>query len=160
MSYHYMEFLSLPCHTSLSIVREALPTWRWHWTIFWTSYVQLSKKYKHHVLLEHHKLPEVQIITQSCRHHPEAYTAIVEVLQLQYSQPHQLAQSEIAAILTAPDINIDSQGFQSFSLWVHLLVSILVLLEGPTQANRPATHAGQQERDPPGRQVAFQPTLE
>ncbi|KAK7912857.1 hypothetical protein WMY93_013068 [Mugilogobius chulae] len=95
-------------------------------------YVQLSEKYKFHVLLEHLKLPEAQMIAQSCRHHPEPYTAAMQALQLQYGQPHQLAQSEIAAILTSPDIKIgDSISFQSFSLKVHLLVSMLASLEGP-----------------------------
>ena len=95
-------------------------------------YIQLSEKYKYHVLLEHLKLPEAQMIAQSCRHHAEPYTATMQALQLQYGQPHQLAQSEIAAMLTAPDIRpSDSQAFQTFSLQVHLLVSMLESLEGP-----------------------------
>lgn len=92
----------------------------------------LTEKYKYHVLLEHLKLPEAQMIGQSCRHHPYPYSAAMQALQLQYGQPHQLAQSEIAAILTSPDVKAnDARSFQSFSLQVHLLVSMLLSLEGP-----------------------------
>lgn len=95
-------------------------------------YPELSEKYKYHVLLEHLKLPEAQMIGQSCRHHPYPYSAAMQALQLQYGQPHQLAQSEIAAILTSPDVKPnDSHSFQSFALRVHLLVSMLLSLEGP-----------------------------
>ena len=45
---------------------------------------------------------------------------------------HQLAQSEIAAILNQPDVKSgDARTFQSFALRVHLLVSMLLSLEGP-----------------------------
>lgn len=92
----------------------------------------LSEKYKYHVLLEHLKLPEAQMIGQSCRHHPNPYSATMQALQLQYAQPHQLAQSEIAAILTTSDVKPgDAHTFQSFALRVHLLVSMLLSLEGP-----------------------------
>lgn len=77
-------------------------------------------------------MPEAQMIGQSCRHHPFPYSAAMQALQLQYGQPHQLAQSEIAAILTAPEVKPnDGRSFQSFSLRVHLLVSMLLSLEGP-----------------------------
>ena len=93
---------------------------------------QLNEKYKYYVLLEHLKLPEDQMIGQSCRHHPYPYSAAMQALQLQYGQPHQLAQSEIAAILTTPDVKpSDARTFQSFALRVHLLVSMLLSLEGP-----------------------------
>ncbi|XP_028301819.1 uncharacterized protein LOC114462917 [Gouania willdenowi] len=95
-------------------------------------YPELTEKYKYHVLLEHLKLPEAQMIGQSCRHAPFPYTAAMQALQLQYGQPHQLAQSEIAAILTTPDVKSgDARTFQSFALRVHLLVSMLLSLEGP-----------------------------
>lgn len=56
----------------------------------------------------------------------------MQALQLQYGQPHQLAQSEIAAILTAPDVKSgDARTFQNFTLRVHFLVSMLLSLEGP-----------------------------
>lgn len=56
----------------------------------------------------------------------------MQVLQMQYRQPHQLAQSEIAAILNAHDIRGgDSKVFQSFALKVDLLVSMLKSLDGP-----------------------------
>ncbi|KAL7880314.1 hypothetical protein SRHO_G00025680 [Serrasalmus rhombeus] len=93
---------------------------------------ELSEKYKYHILLEHLKLPEAQMIGQSCRHHQYPYSATMHALQLQYGQPHQLAQSEIAAILTTPDVKTnDAPSFQSFALRVHLLVSMLISLEGP-----------------------------
>ncbi|XP_014876949.1 uncharacterized protein LOC106939156 [Poecilia latipinna] len=95
-------------------------------------YPDLSEKYKYHVLLEHLKLPEAQMIGQSCRHDPFPYSATMHALQLQYGQPHQLAQAEIAAIVTAPAVKSgDAQAFQSFALRVHLLVSMLLSLEGP-----------------------------
>jgi len=95
-------------------------------------YPELTEKYRYHVLLEHLKLPEAQMIGQSCRHDPFPYTAAMYALQLQYGQPHQLAQSEIAAILTTPDVRSgDARTFQSFALRVHLLVSMLLSLEGP-----------------------------
>lgn len=95
-------------------------------------HVELTEKYKYHVLLEHLKLPEAQMIGQSCRHHPYPYSATMMALQLQYGQPHQLAQSKIAAILTTPDVKPgDARTFQSFALRVHLLVSMLLSLEGP-----------------------------
>ncbi|KAL1267690.1 hypothetical protein QQF64_033053 [Cirrhinus molitorella] len=94
-------------------------------------YPELTEKYKYHVLLEHLKLPEAQMIGQSCRHHPYPYSAAMQALQLQYGQPHQLAQSEIASILTSPDVKRnDNHSFQSFALRVHLLVSMLLSLEG------------------------------
>lgn len=94
-------------------------------------HLELTEKYKYHVLLEHLKLPEAQMIGQSCRHHPYPYSAAMQALQLQYGQPHQLAQSEIAAILTSPDVKAnDPHSFQNFSLRVHLLVSMLLSLEG------------------------------
>ncbi|RXN36824.1 neuropilin and tolloid 1 [Labeo rohita] len=53
-------------------------------------------------------------------------------LQRQYGQPHQLAQSEIAALLNSPDIRVgDAKAFQSFALNVDLLVGMLLSLEGP-----------------------------
>lgn len=95
-------------------------------------HLELDEKYKYHILLEHLKLPEAQMIGQSCRHHPFPYSAAMQGLQLQYGQPHQLAQSEIAAILTAPEVKPnDARSFQSFALRVHLLVSMLLSLEGP-----------------------------
>ncbi|CAM4638688.1 unnamed protein product [Leuciscus chuanchicus] len=94
-------------------------------------HAELDEKYKYHILLEHLKLPEAQMIGQSCRHHPYPYSAAMQALQLQYGQPHQLAQSEIAAILTAPEVKPnDARSFQSFALRVHLLVSMLFSLEG------------------------------
>lgn len=94
-------------------------------------YPELTEKYKYHVLLEHLKLPEAQMIGQSCRHHPYPYSASMQALQLQYGQPYQLAQSGIATILTSPDVKPnDSHSFQSFALRVYLLVSMLLSLEG------------------------------
>lgn len=56
----------------------------------------------------------------------------MEALQRQYGQPHQLAQSEIAAILNAPDVRSrDTKGFQRFALNVDLLAGMLISLEGP-----------------------------
>lgn len=96
------------------------------------SHPELSEKYKYHVLLEHLKLPEAQMIGQSCRHEARPYTAAMQALQLHYGQPHQLAQSEIAAILNTSDVRVgDASSFQSFALRVHLLVSMLLSLEGP-----------------------------
>lgn len=51
----------------------------------------------------------------------------MHTLQLQYGQPQQLAQSEIAAILTAPEVKLNvARSFQSFALRVPLLVSMLL----------------------------------
>ncbi|KAL1276312.1 hypothetical protein QQF64_035935 [Cirrhinus molitorella] len=73
-------------------------------------YPKLTEKSKYHVLLEHLKLPEAQMIGQSCQHHPYLYSAAMHALQLQY-------QSEIAAILQSPDIKPnDSHSFQRFAL--------------------------------------------
>ncbi|XP_057679968.1 uncharacterized protein LOC130908509 isoform X2 [Corythoichthys intestinalis] len=94
-------------------------------------HTELTEKYKYHVLLEHLQLPEAQMIGQSCRHDPFPYSATMHALQLQYGQPHQLAQSEIAAILTMPDVKSgDARTFQNFALRVHLLVSMLLSFEG------------------------------
>ncbi|KAJ8290933.1 hypothetical protein GJAV_G00019370 [Gymnothorax javanicus] len=54
-------------------------------------HLELTEKYKYHVLLEHLKLPEAQMIAQSYRHHPHPYSAAMQALQFQYGQPHQLA---------------------------------------------------------------------
>ncbi len=95
-------------------------------------YPELTEKYKYHVLLEHLKLPEAQMIGQSCRHDPFPYTVAMQALQLQCGQLHQLARSEIATILTTPDVKSgDARTFQSFALRVHLLVSMLLSSEGP-----------------------------
>lgn len=61
-------------------------------------YPELTEKYKYHVLLEHLKLPEAQMIGQSCRHDPFPYTAAMQALQLQYGQPHQLAHSQLSSL--------------------------------------------------------------
>ncbi|KAK0137358.1 hypothetical protein N1851_026443 [Merluccius polli] len=56
----------------------------------------------------------------------------MQALQWQYGQPHQLAQSEIAAIQNTPDVRAgDSKAFQSFALSVDLLVGMLMSAEGP-----------------------------
>ena len=55
-------------------------------------------------------LDEAQLIAQSCRHYAQPYTAVMQALQRQYGQPHQLAQSEIAAILNTPELKaVDSK---------------------------------------------------
>lgn len=83
------------------------------------------------MLLEHLKLPEPQMIGQFCRHEARPYTAAMQALQLHYGQPYQLAQSEIAAMTYAPDMKVgDASSFQSFALRVHLLVSMLLSLDG------------------------------
>jgi hypothetical protein len=95
-------------------------------------HTELSVHYKYRVLMEHLTLDEARLIAQTCRHYQQPYTAAMQVLQMQYRQPHQLAQSEIAAILNAHDIRGgDSKVFQSFALKVDLLVSMLKSLEGP-----------------------------
>lgn len=82
--------------------------------------------------MEHLVLDEARLIAQSCRHYRQPYTAATEALQPQYGQPHQLAQSEIAAILNPPDMRSgDTKGFQHFALSVDLLVGMLISLEGP-----------------------------
>lgn len=56
----------------------------------------------------------------------------MEAFQRQFGQPHQLAQSEIAAILNAPDVRSgDTRGFQRFALNVDLRAGMLISLEGP-----------------------------
>ncbi|XP_034536205.1 uncharacterized protein LOC117810467 [Notolabrus celidotus] len=96
------------------------------------SHTELSEHYKYRVLMEHLVLDEAKLITQACRHYAQPYTAAMQALQRQYGQPHQLAQSEIAAILNSPDIKPgDSKTFQSFALRVDLLVGMLTSLEGP-----------------------------
>lgn len=95
-------------------------------------HTELSEQYKYRVLMEHLVLDEAKLISQSCRHYAQPYTAAMEALQRQYGQPHQLAQSEITAILNAPDVRHgDTKGFQSFALSVDLLVGMLTSLEGP-----------------------------
>lgn len=56
----------------------------------------------------------------------------MQALQQHYGQPHQLAQSEIAALLNSPDVRSgDAKAFQNFALQVQLLVGMLISLEGP-----------------------------
>ncbi|XP_049330100.1 uncharacterized protein LOC111189521 [Astyanax mexicanus] len=93
---------------------------------------ELTEYYKYRVLIEHLILDEARMIAQSCRHYAQPYTTAMQALQRQYGQPHQLAQSEIAAILNAPDVKAgDAKAFQSFALKVNLLVGMLTSLEGP-----------------------------
>lgn len=95
-------------------------------------HTELSEHYKYRVLMEHLVLDEAKLIAQSCRHYVQPYTAAMQALQRQYGQPHQLAQSEIAAILNSPDLKSgDPKAFQSFALNVDLLVGMLTSLEGP-----------------------------
>ncbi|TWW59239.1 hypothetical protein D4764_06G0007690 [Takifugu flavidus] len=55
----------------------------------------------------------------------------MQALQQQYGQPHQLAQSEIAALLNSPDVRSgDTKSFQNFALQVQLLVGMLISIEG------------------------------
>lgn len=97
-----------------------------------TPHTELSEHYKYRVLMERLVLDEAKLIAQSCRHYAQPYTAAMDALQRQYGQPHQLAQSEIAAILNAPDVRSgDTKGFQSFALNIDLLVGMLTSLEGP-----------------------------
>lgn len=49
-------------------------------------HMELDEKYKYHILLEHLKLPEAQMIGQSFRHHPYPYSAAIHALQVQYGQ--------------------------------------------------------------------------
>ncbi|RXN12010.1 hypothetical protein ROHU_010335 [Labeo rohita] len=77
-------------------------------------------------------LDEAKLIAQACHHHPAPYSAAMTALQRQYGQSHQLAQSEVAALMNSPDIKAgDSKAFQSFALNVDLLVGMLTSLEGP-----------------------------
>lgn len=94
-------------------------------------HIELSEHYKHRVLMEHLILDEAKLIAQACRHYQQPYTAAMQALQIQYGQPHQLAQREFTAILNAPDVSEDFKAFQSFALRVDLLVSLLKSLEGP-----------------------------
>lgn len=94
-------------------------------------HIELSEHYKYRVLMEQLVLDEAKLIAQSCRHYAQPYAAAIQALQHQYEQPHQLAQSEIAAILNAPDIKAgDYRAFQNFALSVDLLVGMLTSLEG------------------------------
>lgn len=78
---------------------------------------ELTGKYKYHVRLEHLKLPEAQMISQSCRHHLYANSVVMHALRFQYGQPHQLAQSEKAAIITAPDdVHKKSKSMENFAV--------------------------------------------
>ncbi|TWW67283.1 hypothetical protein D4764_02G0003240 [Takifugu flavidus] len=93
---------------------------------------QLSEYYKYRVLMEQLVLEEARLIAQSCRHHAQPYSAAMQALQQQYGQPHQLAQSEIAALLNSPDVRSgDTKSFQNFALQVQLLVGMLISIEGP-----------------------------
>ncbi len=95
-------------------------------------HTELTKHYKYRVLMEQLVLEEAMLIAQACRHHHAPYTTAMIALQRQYGQPHQLAQSEIAALLNSPDIRVgDAKAFQSFALNVDLLVGMLMSLEGP-----------------------------
>lgn len=95
---------------------------------------ELSEHYKYRVLMEQLILDEARLIAQAYRHYPQPYTMAMQALQRQYGQPHQLAQSEISAILNAPDVKPgDSKAFQSFVLNVDLLVGMLKALEGPNR---------------------------
>ena len=94
-------------------------------------HAELSEHYKYHVLLEHLKLDEAQLIARACRHYTQPYTQAMLALQRQYGQPHQLAQSELAALLNTPPLEMgDSKAFQRFALNVELLVGMLMSLEG------------------------------
>lgn len=76
-------------------------------------------------------LDEAKLTAQACCHHPAPYSAAMAALRRQYGQPHQLAQSEVAALMNSPDIKTgDSKVFQSFALNVDLLVGMLTSLEG------------------------------
>ncbi|KAI2646026.1 hypothetical protein H4Q32_024548 [Labeo rohita] len=95
-------------------------------------HTELTEHYKYRVLMEQLVLEEARLIAQACRHHPTPYRTAMIALQRQYGQPHQLAQSEIAALLNSPDIRVgDAKAFQSFALNVDLLVGMLLSLEGP-----------------------------
>ncbi len=95
-------------------------------------HTKLTEHYKYRVLMEQLVLEEARLIVQACRHHPVPYTTAMIVLQWQYGQPHQLAQSEIAVLLNSPDIRVgDAKAFQSFALNVDLLVGMLRSLDGP-----------------------------
>lgn len=95
-------------------------------------HTELTEHYKYRVLMEQLVLDEAKLIAQACRHHPAPYTAAMAALQRQYGLPHQLAQSEVAALMNLPDIKAgDSKAFQNFALNIDLLVGMLMSLEGP-----------------------------
>lgn len=131
MSHHSMEpsVYWLPKSTIPDFTgsKRDFGTWSWHWTIFWTRMfswvrnINIMSSLNTLNCLKLRWLLSLAIIIQNL------------ILLQFYSVVSPMALSKIAAIPTSPEIKFGvSQGFQSFSLWVHFLVSMLVSLEGPT----------------------------
>ncbi|KAL0161429.1 hypothetical protein M9458_045154, partial [Cirrhinus mrigala] len=87
---------------------------------------------KFHILLEHLKLEEAQLIAESysSSHHP--YTNTMDALSQQYGQPHQLALQRIAELMDGPSIITgDIKTFRMYALRVRSLVGMLRQLGKP-----------------------------
>lgn len=91
----------------------------------------ISEQYKYQVLLSHLQFASAQQLAKAYMHHPQPYTAALQVLQEKYGQPRQLVQSELGAIMSAPPLRVgDTSAFVSFALSLQSLVGMLRTLEG------------------------------
>lgn len=80
---------------------------------------EVTEHYKYRVLMEQLVWEEAKLIAQACQHNPVPNTTAMTALQCQYGQPHQLAQSEIAALLNLLEIRaVDAKAFQRFALTI------------------------------------------
>lgn len=64
----------------------------------------LTEDYKYQVLLDHLKLPNAYQVAKRYFNDTTPYTSAMQALQQKYSQPQQLVQGELKAILSSPTI--------------------------------------------------------
>ncbi|KAL1279515.1 hypothetical protein QQF64_026188 [Cirrhinus molitorella] len=91
-----------------------------------------TEHFKFHILLEHLKLEEAQLIAESYSSSRHPYTNTMDSLNQQYGQPHQLALQRIVELMDGPSISTgDIKTFRMYALRVRSLVGMLRQLGKP-----------------------------
>lgn len=94
--------------------------------------VDTTECFKFHILLEHLKLEEAQVIAESYSNSRHPYTNTMDALNQQYGQPHQLVLHCIVELIKGLRINTrDIKTFQMYALRARSLVGMLRQLGKP-----------------------------
>lgn len=86
-----------------------------------------NKRFKFQMLMDHLKVEEALLVTDSYCNSKYPYSDIMAALNEQYGQPHQLALQRIAELMDGP--NIASGDIKAVRLFVLRVRSLVGLLE-------------------------------
>lgn len=90
---------------------------------------------KYQILVDHLLLEEARLLADSYLHSPTPYTHTMAALKEKYGQPHQLALSEIATVMDAPDVRHgDFALLERFAHQISALVDMLRTLGSDGEA--------------------------